>query len=87
MMYDCTDCTFSGRPPYKYPCSGCYKSSKWAGKEKPITNADHIRSMSDEELANVISPHIAVRGACNCTRDWTEELLEWLKMPYKEKEE
>ena len=52
-----------------------------------MTNADYIRSMSDEELAKVLSPHIAVKGACNCRRDWTEELLEWLKMPYKEKEE
>lgn len=56
-------------------------------EEKPITNADRIRSMSDEELAKVLSPHIAVKGACNCRRDWTEELLEWLKMPYKEKKE
>lgn len=52
-----------------------------------MTNADHIRSMSDKELARVISPHVAVKYACNCTRDWSEEVLEWLKQPWKEKEE
>lgn len=49
-----------------------------------ITNADHIRTMSDEELAKVISPHVAVRFACNCRKDWSEEILEWLKTPYGE---
>ena len=47
------------------------------------TNADHIRSMTNEELARVLSPHIAVKGACNCYRDWEEEILDWLKQPYK----
>ena len=52
-----------------------------------MTNADYIRSMTDEELARVLSPHIAVKGACNCYKDWEVEILDWLKAPYKEKEE
>lgn len=73
-MYDCLDCTFSGRPPYKYPCSGCYKSSKWVAKEKPMTNADHIRAMSDEELAWAIDHAIVPPGMSR---------REWLKQPYE----
>lgn len=58
---------------------------------KPMTNADHIRSMSDEELAEMFhggglcsyiqaehNAHCEARGTCdNC-------VVEWLKQPYKE---
>lgn len=58
------------------------------------TNADHIRSMSDEELFEAISSN-AYTGACNdfgiqihnsCFGDCRkcEGLREWLKQPYKE---
>lgn len=61
-------------------------------EEKPITNADRIRSMSDEELAkeaaNALSycapgpnPETCTTGMC------VECWLKWLKQPYKEKEE
>lgn len=52
-------------------------------EQKPMTNADHIRSMSDEELARILSPHIAVKSACSCYKDWEGEILDWLKKPYK----
>ena len=58
-----------------------------------MTNAEYIRSMSDEELAEFLS------NPCTCTVDPTENgyrdcgnelcikhLLKWLKQP-KEKEE
>lgn len=55
-----------------------------------MTNADHIRSMSDEELADKITDYI---NTCpgdefadckvNCKACW----LKWLKQPYKENEE
>jgi len=50
---------------------------------KHFTNADAIRAMSDEKLAKVISPHVAVRFACNCRKDWSEEILNWLKQPFE----
>ena len=41
---------------------------------KPVTNADHIRSMSDEELAESF-----------CDKRLTKKMwLDWLKQPYKE---
>ncbi len=86
-MDTCELCAHSGTPPYKSPCHECFDFDKWAEREKTMTNADRIRSMSDEQLASILSPHICVKGACNCRRDWTDELLEWLKQPYKENEE
>lgn len=55
-------------------------------KQKPITNADKIRAMTDEELAEMMSPNDsgcppAMRGGVDCSgqiscyRCW----LDWLK--------
>ena len=50
----------------------------------PMTNADRIRSMSDEELANFVHegcPYIeeecTMKGCVKC-------IIEWLKQPLKE---
>ena len=56
--------------------------------EVPMTNADRIRSMSDEELVEFIK-HIKVRAAlCKAVKnnDAFEELCsaEWLQMPAEE---
>ena len=60
--------------------------SHW--REKPQTNADRIREMSDEELAKFI-PDWSYTGACKCDEqpyvDCNNEcdkcVLEWLKQP------
>lgn len=56
---------------------------------KPITNADRIRDMTDEELADVVFSVVSscppgrrpgltcVRKTCNCKHCW----LSWLKSP------
>ena len=63
----------------------------------PMTNADHIRSMSDIELTfflNEIVVNHHVKTADNCSHcplkaakpcD-TEGLIDWLQMPWNEKE-
>lgn len=56
------------------------------------TNADHIRAMSDEELANFLAPSFtcyACPSRILCDSDTTgrtcsEIFAEWLKQPYKE---
>ena len=58
------------------------------GHPKPQTNADHIRSMSDEELVEFIK-NIKVRAAlCKAVKnnDAFEELCsaEWLQQPAEE---
>ena len=63
-------------------------ADKDAGKNEPLTNAQKIRSMSDEELEEFIK-HIKVRAAlCKAVKnnDAFEELCsaEWLQQPAEE---
>lgn len=57
------------------------------------TNADHIRSMSDEELAEFLNSYkfcyICEEGCedCHYNGECERRLAEWLKQPYKEEEE
>jgi hypothetical protein len=57
------------------------------GTEKPQTNADRIRAMSDEELCKFLGEckfcDICDEGCNNCTYngDCDKRLLDWLKQP------
>ena len=91
-MNSCDNCTFTDRPPYKSPCSECVDFDKWNEKEKPKTNADHIRSMSDEKLADLLynfgMSNIVDRGKTEIAMSADKYHIElWLREPYKEKEE
>ena len=71
-------CYDDGKCHYKGEC----------GHKAPLTNADRIRAMSDEELAEFIK-HIKVRAAfCKAVKDNNafEALCsaEWLKQPAEE---
>ena len=54
---------------------------------KPMTNADRIRAMTDEELCDFLSQYkfcdICEEGCDNCTYhgDCDKRLLDWLKQP------
>lgn len=52
------------------------------------TNADHIRSMTDEDLGSVLfgalSANICPNGCDGCDGDCDKHTLDWLKQPYKE---
>lgn len=51
---------------------------------EPQTNADRIRSMSDEELAEVVSTTCPTKGCPLTAWDCTECWLNWLKQPVKD---
>lgn len=68
-------------------------------REVDATNADHIRSMTDEELADYMSEHsiddfcyIICGGECKAVATFNktpfqrcrEIVSDWLKQPYKE---
>ena len=84
-MATCNICKYAGRPIYKSPCSECKDFSKYEYENKK-TNADIIRSMSDEELCNWLS-----RRDCTNIAAFLEyggmgvmnavQLLDWLKQP------
>ena len=99
-MAICETCDYANRPPYKSPCSECDKTIGsqfccYEHEEKP-TNADRIRSMSDEELAEHLvnigwDCHLCaehrrlgneplMRGE-KCDEKCAEHCLEWLKQP------
>lgn len=52
----------------------------------PFTNADHIRSMTDEELATLLSEVEYRRSIGGGGAIWFDDegALMWLKQPYKE---
>jgi hypothetical protein len=62
------------------------------GKDTNVpTNADHIRSMTDEELAEFFAPKVICcacpsRNLCDKSvdEDCNQIFEEWLKQPYKE---
>ena len=71
-------CKKDGRP--------CFFSEECFQPEeaKPMTNADHIRSMSDEELASYVICPTEKRCEFCCEPNCNDCVLEWLKQPYKE---
>ena len=71
------------------PCIGYEKCSRFRGDYQ--SNADHIRAMSDEELANFLAPSFtchACPSSILCDSDTgrtcSELFAEWLRQPYKE---
>ena len=72
-------------------CTDCqsYDDSGGEYREAPISNADHIRSMTDEELAEFwVEPVCGIRTEEECKKNFRMEcaacFLDWLKQPYKE---
>lgn len=83
------------RCPYKKSCCGDEAAYFVEGSEcdkfnqdvlsPPPTNADHIRSMTDEELAvEIMCPYHIEPEMCNTIKTCNDCCLDWLKQPYKE---
>lgn len=60
-LKSCETCSYVGKSENDYPCSKCTRnaSDMW----KPMSNADKIRAMDDEELAEFIDS-----GCLDCAR-------------------
>ena len=89
-MATCQICTYAGTPSYKSPCSECKGFSKYE-YEKPMTNADKIRAMSDEELSKFLrEPFCDKRTHEECTISYCgvcdQCVLDWLQQPAEEGE-
>jgi hypothetical protein len=71
MEKDCPNCKFELYEADEIPCKDCGMDDREYWQPKPQTNADRIRAMSDEELAENL-----------CDRRLTKEIwLKWLKQP------
>ncbi len=106
MTKSCTTCAHGGRPRANYPCNLCGLTmgrdeaipSMYAEKEDPMTNADRIRAMSDEEFAVYIARNrvadmsfvasIYGTGLPNqeeLVKTESRTILEWLQLPWEGK--
>jgi hypothetical protein len=73
MSEDCPHCVFEKT---ESNCRGCFEGSHY--KPKPVTNADRIRSMTDEELADYLRYYSD--SYARYDMDW----LDWLKQEAKD---
>ena len=85
------------RCPFDHPCdseekayfdegSPCDKFNKELTPPPPMTNADRIRAMSDEELARLLAEVENRRSAAGGGAVWkgAAHALQWLQQPAKE---
>lgn len=72
------DCCNSGATQYMCKCK------KPCDTIIPLTNADRIRAMSDEELADFISACGCPDHARDCKESCKDCTMEWLKQPAEE---
>lgn len=83
-MGSCEACKYQNKTECEEPCKGCTHNA--TDNYEPMTNADRIRSMSDEELAewldeNTSSVYIHSVPCEECVKEMECVccLLEWLK--------
>jgi len=69
----CDICSFQRCGYYEYPCDQCDDYSEY----KPRSNADRIRAMTDEELADML--YMRQFPDPKFIPDTEGEILDWLK--------
>ena len=72
----CKGCAYVSRGEHEAPCVKCVQNA--SDNYKIMTNADRIRTMSDEELADFIEMKQFFALANNGT-DGEEHTLKWLR--------
>lgn len=84
----CVGCKYEHLTEHEEPCNRCKQNA--ADEFKPMTNADRIRQMSDEELAELITGSLnfdcadycdSFTHGCafNCGKKDREIALKWLQ--------
>lgn len=85
----CTSCKHRIDPGGWAACDGCIHDEGLKDRYEPMTNADRIRNMTDEELAKMIrgAPYICVKAKlCGDMSSCEECCLTWLRSPVEETE-
>lgn len=86
----CKTCPVIACATMTYRGSACASQRASYGLGDPITNEDYVLSLRGEELALFLNKvvvncfHCPMKAAKPCD---TEGIIDWLKAPYKEKEE
>lgn len=81
MEKDCPNCKFELYEADEIPCKDCGMDDREYWQPKPQTNADRIRAMSDEELAEYFADIATEVSNGISYSERPEEWLEWLKQP------
>lgn len=79
----CEKCKYRYKSDCEYPCERCVHGCVVKEYYEPMTNADRIREMSDEELAEHFSELIKdtyENEYCKDVNDW----LNWLQSEVEE---
>ena len=94
MVYTgCDNCKYDSKRTDEYPCNECIHGASVKEHYKPMTNADRIRNMNDEELAEfLVKVNSTIQNCmivdCKCegvpNRDCKDCFLEWLQAEVKE---
>ena len=89
----CNRCKYDNKQPNEYPCIECMHN-RGIDHYKPMTNADRIRNMTDEELALfLINAYNGIMVHMKCTSCMDREKAcngcfeKWLKAEVKEGED
>lgn len=79
----CKGCLYETEPPESVHCTGCLQNA--VDKYTPMTNADRIRNMTDEELHNLLTQaryclpadrRIGDYDCTECRKRWLKEKVE-----------
>lgn len=75
----CSTCRYQDKGEDEAPCVKC--SKRYQNNYTPMTNADRIRQMTDEELAEVIMCHMGdwICDDAHIDMSCIECTLRWLK--------
>lgn len=85
----CPSCKYRIDPGGWAACDGCIHDEGLKDRYEPMTNADRIRNMTDEELAKMImgAPYICGKiKLCGVMSGCEECCLVWLRSPVEESE-
>lgn len=77
----CKGCAYVSRGEHEAPCIKCAQNA--SDNYRRMTNADRIRSMSDEELEEFLI-HVETMGYNDSSVSGKLEMIEWLQSEVEE---
>lgn len=82
----CTSCKYRIAQDGWAACDGCIHDEGLKDRYEPMTNADRIRNMTDEELVDVIHCPLVEVDGCHTGKSCALCILRWLRSPVEETE-
>lgn len=82
----CSGCKYRIAPGGWEACDGCIHDEGLKDRYEPMTNADRIRNMTDEELVDVIHCPLVEVDGCHTGKSCALCILRWLRSPAEETE-